>query len=72
METTPLGRRIGLCWGSVHGEVEMVREMRSVDDESMSMLLLFGAAAAAGSKFEARMARMMVVSARCWLLSSML
>ena len=56
VETTPLGRRIGLCRGMVHGEVEMVREIRSVDDESMSMLLLFEAAAAACSKFEARMA----------------
>ena len=47
---------MGLCCGMVHGEVEMVREIRSVDDESMSMLLLFEAAAAACSKFEARMA----------------
>jgi hypothetical protein len=72
VETTPLGRRTGLCGGLVHSEVEMVMEMRSVDDESMLMLLLFRAAAAIVSKFEARMARMMVVSARCWLLSSML
>ena len=34
----------------------MVREMRSVDDESMLVLLLFEAAAAIGSKSEARIA----------------
>jgi hypothetical protein len=56
VETTPLGRRIGLCCGMVHGEVVMVREMRSVDNESMLMLLLFVAGAATGSRFEARMA----------------
>jgi hypothetical protein len=33
----------------VHGEVEMVREMRSVDDESMLMLFLFEAGAATSS-----------------------
>ena len=65
METTPLGRRIGLCCGMVHGEVEMVREMRSVDDETMLMLFLFEAGAATSSRFEARIAWIMVVSARC-------
>jgi hypothetical protein len=65
VETTPLRRRIGLCCGMVHGKVEMVREMRSVDDESMLVLLLFEAAATTGSKFEACMVCMMMLSARC-------
>lgn len=56
VETTPLGRRIGLCCGMVHGEVEMVREMRSVDDGSMLILLMFEAGTATGSRFEVRMA----------------
>lgn len=55
---------MGVCRGMVCGEAEMVREMRSVADGSMSILLLeFEAGTAMHSVFEARMVFLVVLSA---------